>query len=158
MADLSEEYQHEVGAGEKGQAALLRFDMPNAPQLYADYLHVIPHENGTVGVGSTSERYFDDPKSTDEQLEDIIDRIRIALPVLADAPVIERWAGLRPRSRTRAPMLGELPDRPDHFVANGGFKIAFGLAPKIAEVMADLALDDRNNIPDIFDIRASLKP
>ena len=158
LADLSQEYQHEVGAGEKGQAALLKFDMPNAPQLYADYLHVIPHENGTVGVGSTSERYFDDQKSTDEQLEDIIDRIRIALPVLADAPVIERWAGLRPRSRTRAPMLGELPDRPDHFVANGGFKIAFGLAPKIAEVMADLVLEGRNNIPDIFNIHASLKP
>ena len=158
LADLSEEYQHEVGAGEKGQAALLKFDMPNAPQLYADYLHVIPHENGTVGVGSTSERYFDNPKSTDRQLEDIIDRIRIALPVLADAPVIERWAGLRPRSRTRAPMLGALPDRPDHFVANGGFKIAFGLAPKIAEVMVDLVLEDRNNIPNIFDIHASLKP
>ena len=158
LADLSQEYQHEVGAGEKGQAALLKFDMPNAPQLYADYLHVIPHENGTVGVGSTSERYFDDQKSTDEQLEDIIDRIRIALPVLADAPVIERWAGLRPRSRTRAPMLGELPDRTDHFVANGGFKIAFGLAPKIAEVMADLVLEGRNNIPDIFNIHASLKP
>ena len=158
LADLSEEYQHEVGAGEKGQAALLKFDIPNAPQLYADYLHVVPHENGTVGVGSTSERYFDNQKSTDEQLEDIIDRIRIALPVLADAPVIERWAGLRPRSRTRAPMLGELPDRTDHFVANGGFKIAFGLAPKIAEVMADLVLEDRNNIPDIFNIHASLKP
>jgi glycine oxidase len=55
-------------------------------------------------------------------------------------------------------MLGALPDRPDHFVANGGFKIAFGLAPKIAEVMTDLALEDRNNIPDIFDIRASLNP
>ena len=158
LADLSEEYQHEVGAGEKGQAALLKFDIPNAPQLYADYLHVVPHENGTVGVGSTSERYFDNQKSTDEQLEDIIDRIRIALPVLADAPVIERWAGLRPRSRTRAPMLGELPDCTDHFVANGGFKIAFGLAPKIAEVMADLVLEDRNNIPDIFNIHASLKP
>jgi glycine oxidase len=158
LTDLSAAHAHDVGAGEKGQAALLKFDMPNAPQLYADYLHVIPHVDGTVGVGSTSERHYDDPFSTDEQLEDIIDRIRTALPVLADAPVIERWAGLRPRSRTRAPMLGALPDRPNHFVANGGFKIAFGLAPKIAEVMADLVLDGQNNIPEIFDIQASLLP
>ncbi|MFT5797869.1 MAG: glycine oxidase [Candidatus Azotimanducaceae bacterium] len=158
LLDLSKTYDHEVGAGEKGQAALLKFDMPNAPQLYADYLHVIPHEDGTVGVGSTSERYYDDPTTTDAQLDDIIDRIRVALPILADAPVIERWAGLRPRSRTRAPMLGAWPDRPNHFVANGGFKIAFGMAPKIAEVMADLTLEGRNNIPDIFDIQASLKP
>jgi len=158
LVDLSKDYQHEVGAGEKGQAALLEFNMINAPQLYADYLHVIPHENGTVGVGSTSERYFEDPKSTDEQLEDIIDRIRLALPVLENAPVIERWAGLRPRSRTRAPMLGALPDRPDHFIANGGFKIAFGLAPKIADVMADLVLEGRKNIPTLFDIQTSLQP
>ena len=119
---------------------------------------MIPHEDGTVGVGSTSERYYDDPTTTNAQLDDIIDRIRVALPVLVDAPVIERWAGLRPRSRTRAPMLGAWPDRPNHFVANGGFKIAFGMAPKIAEVTADLALEGRNNIPDIFDIQASLKP
>lgn len=156
LDDLSTAQAQDVGAGEKGQAALLRFNMPNAPQLYADYLHVIPHANGTVGVGSTSERYYDDPHSTDGQLEDIIDRIRLALPVLADAPVIERWAGLRPRSRTRAPMLGAWPDRPNHFVANGGFKIAFGMAPKIAEVMADLVLEGQNNIPDIFNIQASL--
>lgn len=157
LLDLSVAHDHEVGAGEKGQAALLKFDMPNAPQLYADYLHVIPHVDGTVAVGSSSERYFDDPQSTDHQIEDIIARIRIALPILADAPVIDRWAGLRPRSRTRAPILGAWPDRPNHFIANGGFKIAFGMAPKIAEVMADLVLEAHDNIPDVFDIQASLQ-
>ena len=42
-----------------------------------------------------------------------------------------RWAGLRPRARSRAPMLGAWPGRPGHFIANGGFKIGplfgFGL-------------------------------
>ena len=158
LEDLNIARGKHVGAGEKGQAALLKFNMPNAPQLYADYLHVIPHVDGTVGVGSTSERYFDNPFSTDDQLEDIIDRIRVALPILADAPVIERWANLRPRSHNRAPILGAWPDRPNHFVANGGFKIAFGLAPKIGEVMADLALEGRNEIPEAFDIQTTLIP
>ena len=145
-----------AGAGEKGQAALLRFDARDAPQLYADYLHVIPHADGTVGIGSTSERYYDDPNTTDHQLEDIITRIRHALPVLADAPVIERWANLRPRSHNRAPLLGLWPDRPNHFIANGGFKIAFGLAPKIGEVMANLMLNGINDIPPNFDAQFSL--
>ena len=75
-----------------------------------------------------------------------------ALPVLADAPVLERWAGLRPRSHNRAPMLGAWPDQKGHFIANGGFKIGFGIAPKVAEVMADLMLESRDTIPEAFGV------
>ena len=80
---------------------------------------------------------------------------RAVVPVLRDAPVIDRWAGLRPRARSRAPMLGAWPDRDSHFIANGGFKIGFGMAPKVAEVMADLMLDGVDRIPDGFEVAAS---
>ncbi|MGB5066218.1 MAG: FAD-dependent oxidoreductase, partial [Albidovulum sp.] len=63
---------------------------------------------------------------------------------------IERWAGVRPRAKTRAPMLGGWPGRPGHFIANGGFKIGFGMAPKVAAVMADLVLEGHDRIPDGF--------
>ncbi|MFG5382922.1 NAD(P)/FAD-dependent oxidoreductase [Yoonia sp. R2-816] len=138
------------GNGVKGQAALLDYDAAGQPQLFADALHIIPHGNGTVAVGSTSERVFDDPSSTDEALDDVLERAFAAFPILADAPVIERWAGVRPRSRSRAPVLGHHPVRPGAFVANGGFKIGFGMAPKVGEVMADLLLDGRDTIPDDF--------
>ncbi|MEO5615955.1 MAG: FAD-dependent oxidoreductase, partial [Cypionkella sp.] len=36
------------------------------------------------------------------------------------------------------------------FVANGGFKIGFGMAPKVAEVMVDLVLEGRDAIPEGF--------
>ena len=39
---------------------------------------------------------------------------------------------------------------PGHFVANGGFKIGFGMAPKVAQVMVDLALNGQDSIPDGF--------
>ncbi|WP_405109507.1 FAD-binding oxidoreductase [Phaeobacter sp. BS52] len=140
-----------VGNGVKGQAALLRFaEGPEVPQLYADGLHIIPHADGTLAIGSTSEREFEDPASTDAQLDEVIDRARAALPVLHGAEVIERWAGVRPRARSRAPMLGGWPDRRGHFIANGGFKIGFGMAPKVAETMADLLLDGRDDIPEGF--------
>jgi glycine oxidase len=75
---------------------------------------------------------------------------------LQDAPVVERWAGLRPRSRSRAPMLGPWPGRPGHYIANGGFKIGFGMAPKVAEVMADLLLEGRDAIPEGFRVEDNL--
>lgn len=153
---LSEGRVRVVGGAVKGQAALLRFDAATQPQIFTDGLHIIPHEDGTVAIGSTSEREWDTPDSTDAQLEALIAKARAALPVLADAPVIDRWAGLRPRARSRAPMMGAWPDRPGHFIANGGFKIGFGMAPKLAETLADLILDGRDGIPDAFRVEASL--
>jgi glycine oxidase len=98
---------------------------------------------GRVDLGDV----FHDPDSTDAQLDLLHERAVAALPVLHGAPVVRRWAGVRPRARTRAPLLGPWPGRPGHFVANGGFKIGFGIAPKVAQVMADLILDGRDGIP-----------
>lgn len=155
LEELNRQHHRMVGNGVKGQAALLRFDAGAAPQIFADGVHVIPHADGTVAIGSTSERDYENPGTTDAQLDTVIERARAAVPVLKDAEIINRWAGVRPRARSRAPMLGDWPDRPGHFIANGGFKIGFGMAPKIAEVMADLVLEDRNQIPDGFEVRAS---
>ncbi|MBQ0765235.1 MAG: FAD-binding oxidoreductase [Sulfitobacter litoralis] len=145
-----------VGAGVKGQAALLQYDAGGLPQLFAGGVHMIPHSDGTVAIGSTTERNYSTPDQTDAQLDDVIAAARAAVPVLRDAPVITRWAGVRPRSRSRAPMLGPLPDAPGYFVANGGFKIGFGMAPKVAEVMADLMLEGRDIIPDGFRVEDNL--
>lgn len=156
LHELNAELGKIVGSGVKGQSAVLRFDAGEVPQIFADNLYVIPHADGTLAIGSTSERAFDTPNETDELLEDIIDRIRTLMPVLHGAEVIERWAGVRPRSKTRAPMLGAYPGRPGHFIANGGFKIGFGMAPKVAHVMADLLLDGVDMIPDGFRVEDNL--
>lgn len=141
------------GNGVKGQAALLRFDAAGQPQLFADALHIIPHGDGTVAVGSTSEREFDDPTAIDAGLDDVLERACAAFPILHDAEVIERWAGVRPRSKSRAPVLGLHPTRAGEFIANGGFKIGFGMAPKVGEVMAALVLEGDDQIPDGFRAR-----
>jgi glycine/D-amino acid oxidase-like deaminating enzyme len=156
LRDLSEATGRSAGNGVKGQAALLHFDTRDRPQFFVDGLHIVPHADGTVAIGSTSERDYDDPTATDAQLDDLIDRAVAAMPLLHGARVVQRWAGVRPRSRSRAPMLGPWPGRPGHFIANGGFKIGFGVAPKVAEVMADLILDGRDAIPDDFRVEASL--
>ncbi|WP_104018706.1 NAD(P)/FAD-dependent oxidoreductase [Roseovarius nitratireducens] len=156
LEELSHAAGRAAGNGVKGQAALLALDAREAPQLFADGVHVVPHADGTTAIGSTSERDYDDPTATDALLDDVIARACAAIPALAGAPVIERWAGLRPRARSRAPMLGAHPLRRGEFIANGGFKIGFGMAPKVAEVMAALMLDGVDRIPEGFRPEASL--
>ncbi len=156
LLELSETFAAPLGNGVKGQAALLRFNAGEVPQLYADGLHIIPHADGTLAIGSTSERLFDHPTRTDSQLDDVIARAAQALPALQEAEVITRWAGVRPRAKSRAPMLGAWPDRPGHFIANGGFKIGFGMAPKTSQVMAALLLEGEDQIPDGFRVEDSL--
>ena len=58
----------------------------------------------------------------------------------------------------RAPMLGQWPGRPGHFIANGGFKIGFGMAPKVATTMADLILNGQDTIPKGFRVEDNLRP
>ncbi|SEP97474.1 Glycine/D-amino acid oxidase [Thalassovita taeanensis] len=143
------------GNGVKGQAALLRLERRDAPQLFADTVHVVPHADGTVAIGSTSERDYADGHSVDGRLDDVLARAFAAVPALRGAEVIERWAGVRPRTRSRAPVLGAHPVRAGEFIANGGFKIGFGMAPKVARVMADLVLEGVDTIPEGFRAEAS---
>jgi glycine/D-amino acid oxidase-like deaminating enzyme len=154
---LSADLGRPMGGGVKGQAALLAHDASTLPQLFIDGLHIVPHGDGTVAIGSTSERTWSDPTATDEQLEALIGRVRVACPALAGAAVLDRWAGLRPRAASRAPMLGAWPGREGQFIANGGFKTGFGMAPKVAQAMADLVLDGTDRVPAAFRVEASLQ-
>ena len=138
------------GVGVKGQAALLRHDARGAPQIFAGGVHVIPHLDGTVAVGSTTERDWTDPTGTDAALDEVLEAARAAVPVLRGAEVIARWAGVRPRSRSRAPILGPHPSRPGTFIANGGFKIGFAMAPRAGALLAELILEGRDAIPEDF--------
>ncbi len=150
LDEFSRKFSAPLGSGVKGQAALLGHDAGDAaPQLFAASLHFIPHDDGTLAIGSTSERDWSVP-GPDGQLDTLLDRARDICPALAGAPVLQRWAGIRPRAITRAPLLGAWPGRPGHFIANGGFKIGFGLVPRVAAVMAALMLDGTDAIPADF--------
>ncbi|MEM9393649.1 MAG: FAD-binding oxidoreductase [Pseudomonadota bacterium] len=156
LNELSDAFGATVGNGVKGQGAVLSYDARTRPQLFLEGLHIVPHNNGTVAVGSTSERDYAQPQDTDKQLDELLEKARALVPALAHAPVVEKWAGERPRARSRAPMLGRHPLRPERFVANGGFKIGFGIAPAVAEMIATLVLDGKDQIPDAFRPEASL--
>lgn len=150
LLDLSRDLGLDIGGGVKGQSVALALDCPDAPQVFADGLHIVPHADGTVAIGSTSERVFDDPSRTDAACDALLAQARQICPALRDAPEVCRWAGVRPRAKSRAPLMGAWPGRAGQFVFNGGFKIGFAMAPALATIMADLVLDGRDTIPEGF--------
>ena len=68
------------GIGVKGQAALFDFDQSTAPQIFADTLHFVPHEDGTLAVGSTSEREYEGTDTVDGQLDNLIEKAQRVCP------------------------------------------------------------------------------
>ena len=147
LAALSADLGRDMGRAIKGQSASLRLSLPDAPQLFLDGLHIVPHADGSVAIGSTSERDFDHATATDAALDSLIARARALCPALAEAPVVERWAGLRPRAQSRAPLLGPWPGRDGHWLANGGFKIGLAMAPWAGEALAGWITGTRCRVP-----------
>jgi glycine oxidase len=148
---LTADLGRKAGQGVKGQAVAVHLPgYAGAPQLFIDGLHLVPHADGTVAIGSTTENQWTDGTSTDAQADALLARARELLPVLQNAPETARWAGLRPRATSRGPLLGAWPGRPGHYIANGGFKIGFGVAPETARLICDLVLTGEDAIPAQF--------
>jgi glycine oxidase len=145
-----------LGRAVKGQAALLRLaGCADRPLVFHDGVYIVPHADGTVAVGSTSEDSFDLPFATDGRLEPVLARAIALCPDLAEATIIERWAGLRPRAIGREPMIGFLPGRPDILALTGGFKITLGIGHRLAQAALGLLLGTGDiAIPDSFAVQA----
>jgi len=101
-----------------------------SPQAY-----LIPRSDGRLLVGATVEEAGFD-KRTDPTTIQRLHRAAVALvPQLANAKILEDWAGLRPGTPDALPILGETTT-PGYFVATGHFRDGILLAPITAKVMA----------------------
>ncbi len=96
--------------------------------------YLIPRSDGRLLVGATVEEAGFD-KRTDLATIQLLHKAAIALvPKLADAKLLEDWAGLRPGTPDALPILGETRTA-GYFVATGHFRDGILLAPITAEVM-----------------------
>jgi glycine oxidase len=158
LSPLNPPFAKPVGMAVKGQAAMLEAPVdPSLPVIFADGLYIVPHENGLVAVGSTSENTFNDPLNTDVLLDVLIDKARDMAPVLAKAPVVERWAGLRPKAIGREPMVGRHPDHANVSLMTGGFKVSFGMAHALARAVLDEIKGGTLDVPPSFTVAAHFK-
>lgn len=158
LAAVNPPFARPTGTGVKGQAALLKAAIePTLPVIFADGLYIVPHEDGLVAVGSTSENSFAEPTTTDDLLDALIDKARRMAPVLIDAPVVERWAGVRPKAIGREPMVGRHPDHANVSLMTGGFKISFGIAHKLAREVLNEIKGGSLGVPPSFTVQAHLQ-
>jgi len=112
-------------------------------------VYLVPRSDGRLLVGATVEEAGFD-KRTDVRT---IQRLRRAaldlVPKLADAKILEDWAGLRPGTPDALPILGSTAT-PNYYVATGHFRDGILLAPITARVMADVI---EGRLPE-FDLHA----
>ncbi len=123
--------------GVKGQALVLEASrVSDLPVIGDRGLWIVPHADGTAAVGSTSERAWT-ALGPDERGDALLEKARALCPRLADAPVVERWAGIRPRAAAGEPVVGWVA--PGVLLASGGYKTGFATAPVVADLVARLA-------------------
>ena len=133
-----------LGGGVKGQAVVLGADVPaSRPVLYDDGTYIIAHGGGRCAVGSTAEPEWTDARSIDNSMDEKLERARRLCPALREAPVIARWAGVRPKSAARDPIIGQLVPGEPVYIASGGFKITLAIAHLIAERLVDGIVEGR---------------
>merc|ERR1712238_184258 len=78
------------------------------------------------------------------------------VPGLADLPIEETWAGLRPTTPDKGPILGETPWE-NLFVAGGYWRNGVLLAPKTGHLLATLIASKNNNHDDNEDSNSEIQ-
>jgi glycine oxidase len=113
-----------------------------APDVY-----LVPRSDGRILIGATVEE-----AGYDKRLDaDVMQRFHRAaanlLPAIADAHILEAWAGLRPGTIDDLPILGAT-SLPGYFVATGHFRNGILLSAITATVMSEVVRGQ----PPSFDI------
>ena len=104
-------------------------------------LYIVPKQDRIV-IGATTEPGRVLQETDAEVIADLKARAAEICPVLADAEILESWAGVRPGTKDHAPILGET-QVPKLFVASGHYRNGILLAPITAQIMADLIVDGK---------------
>jgi len=129
----------------KGQ--MLRITLPAINVLQevhrAEHVYVVPRTSGpqagTALIGATVENagfnVSTQPASL-QRLREAASALGPATAFVADAPLLEAWAGLRPSTPDALPLLGPLG--PHEWIATGHFRNGILLAPGTAHLLTGL--------------------
>ncbi|MEM1365586.1 MAG: FAD-binding oxidoreductase [Pseudomonadota bacterium] len=127
-----------TGTGVKGQARVVKAQaLEGSPILYDDGCYIVPHANGTIAVGSSSQKQWTGEHTPDPEAWMFWDKALALCPTLRGAPIIAEWAGVRPRAMSADPMIGAVPGQKNVWVFTGGFKISLGIAHRAAAALVE---------------------
>jgi glycine oxidase len=100
--------------------------------------YLIPREDGRVLIGATVEHVGYRKGPTPRGVAALIEAAARMVPLLADLPMVETWAGFRPGTPDDMPILGADPALSGLYYATGHFRNGILLAPLSARAIADL--------------------
>jgi len=115
-----------------------------SPEVY-----LVPRTNGRILIGSTVEEAGYNKRTDRETIQRLHHAAVRLVPAMAQARILEDWAGLRPGTPDNLPILGAT-STPGYFVAAGHFRDGILLTPVTALLMAQVICGRRQE----FDITA----
>ena len=131
-----------------GQALHLRSANPLGnpdfqPVITCDDVHIVPLENQEYWVGATVEfpENGGEIQANADMLGQVMARARSLCPALAEAEILRKWSGLRPRPEGRpAPIIETLPGNSHVLIASGHYRNGVLLAPATARSIREMIL------------------
>jgi glycine oxidase len=103
---------------------------------WAGHCYIAPKSDGEVIVGATEERAGYDTRPTLSGLAQLATEATTVMPALGRLPVLRQWAGLRPATADRLPVIGAVPGWSGLFVATAHFRNGVLLGPLTGKVIA----------------------
>jgi glycine oxidase len=124
----------------RGQIILLKLDArPFTHVISRGKTYLIPRRDGHVLLGATQEADAGFVKrNTPDGIAKLFEKGVKLVPMIADAPVVAQWAGLRPGTPDDNPYIGPVPGFDGLIAATGHFRSGLILAPVTAEIVAGL--------------------
>ncbi len=104
-----------------------------APEVY-----LVPRSDGRILIGATVEEAGFDKRVDPADIRRLHQQAAKLVPQLAEAKMLEAWAGLRPSTPDDLPILSAT-EVPGYFVATGHFRNGILLAPITAQLVGQLA-------------------
>jgi len=105
--------------------------------IYSPRGYIVGRKDGRILVGATVENVGFDKSVTDSGISFLSDIGFEISPGLSNLKISDKWAGLRPMSSDGLPILGELPEAKNLFIATGHYRNGILLAPITAKILAE---------------------
>jgi glycine oxidase len=104
--------------------------------IYGPRGYLVPRQDGRLLAGSTSEHAGFAKCVTAGGIAGILRNSLEISPAIADLPVVDTWAGLRPRAAGGLPVIGPCGEIDGLFYATGHYRNGILLAPLTGELIS----------------------
>ena len=129
----------------KGEVLLIETEEP-LPRIYNRGVFVLPVEGRKAKVGSTYDHNLTDGP-TEKGKNEILEKLAALLRV--PFTVVDHWAGIRPATRDRRPLVGQHPEWSSVWLFNGLGAKGVSLAPYFVRHLADVLFEGKSLEPEV---------